>query len=135
MNSKSKVLIFIDDVTQPLGEFDAPITFDLDTRKLVDGQHTLKIVSKDPSGKEGIMLIPFTIRNGPAIAVEGLSKNDVVDGVLPIMINAYGKGDQKRFLIDGSETPRGIPAWVWSAVILFMGWAAYYVVTSFNAPT
>jgi hypothetical protein len=134
MNQKSKVLIFIDEAAQPLGEFDAPIKFDLDTRKLVDGQHTLKVVSKDPSGKEGILLVPFTVRNGPAIAIEGLSKNDVVDGVLPLMINAYGKGDQKRFLIDGSETPRSIPAWVWASVILFLGWAAYYVVTYLNTP-
>ena len=134
MNQKSKVLIFIDEAAQPLGEFDAPKKFDLDTRKLVDGQHTLKVVSKDPSGKEGILLVPFTVRNGPAIAIEGLSKNDVVDGVLPLMINAYGKGDQKRFLIDGSETPRSIPAWVWASVILFLGWAAYYVVTYLNTP-
>jgi hypothetical protein len=134
MNQKSKVLIFIDEAPQPLGEFEAPINFDLDTRKLVDGQHTLKIISKDPSGKEGILLVPFSVRNGPAISIEGLHTNDVVDGVLPIMINAYGKGDQKRFLIEGSETPRSIPAWVWAAVILFMGWAAFYVITYLNTP-
>lgn len=134
MKRKSKVVIFIDDETQPLGEFDAPVKFDLDTRKLVDGKHTLKVVSKDPTGKEGLMLVPFTVRNGPAIAIEGLSKNDVVDGVLPIMINAYGKGDQKRFLIDGSETPQSIPAWVWAVVILFIGWSVYYVFTYLNTP-
>ena len=132
MSHKSKVLVFIDDLAQPLGEFDTPIHFDFDTRKLVDGQHTFKVVSKDPSGKEGILLIPFTVRNGPAISIEGLKQNDIVDGVLPIMINAYGKGDQKRFLIDGSETPRSIPSWFWAFVILFMGWAAFYFITSFK---
>jgi hypothetical protein len=130
MSYKSKVLVFIDDGHQPLGEFDAPIHFDLDTRKLVDGQHTFKVVSKDPSGKEGILIVPFTVRNGPAISVEGLKRNDVVDGVLPIMINAYGKGDQKQFLIDGSETPRSIPSWLWALVILFIGWASYYLITT-----
>ncbi len=129
MNQKSRVLVFIDDAPQPLGEFDAPIQFEFDTRKLVDGPHTFKVVSKDPSGKEGILLLPFTVRNGPAIAIEGLRQNDIVDGVLPIMINAYGKGDQKRFLIDGSETPRSIPSWLWALVILFMGWAGYYLIT------
>jgi hypothetical protein len=129
MNQKSKVLVFIDEASQPVGEFEAPIQFDFDTRKLVDGQHTFKVVSKDPSGKEGILLIPFTVRNGPAIAIEGLKQNDIVDGVLPIMINAYGKGDKKRFLIDGSETPRSIPSWLWAIVILFMGWAVYYLIT------
>src|SRR5690349_8706420 len=121
MSARSKVLIFMDNQPQPLGEFDVPIQFELDTRKLVDGEHTLKIVGKDPTGKEGIRLIPFTVRNGPAIAIEGLKNHDVVDGVLPIMINAYGKGDQKRFIVDGSETPRSVPSWLWALIILFFG--------------
>lgn len=132
MSEKSKVVVFIDDAEKPLGQFDAPVHFDFDTRKLVDGPHTLKIVSKDPSGKEGILLLPFVVRNGPAISIEGLKQNEVVDGVLPIMINAYGKGDQKRFLIDGSETPKSIPSWFWALIILFAGWAAFYGITNFT---
>lgn len=128
MDKKSKVVVFLDDAPQPVGEFDAPVRFELDTRKLVDGEHTLRIVGKDPSGKEGIRVIPFTVRNGPDIAVEGLRTNDVVDGVLPLMINAYGKGDQKTFLIEGSETPRSIPSWIWALILLFTGWAAYYTI-------
>ncbi len=132
MATQSKVLIFIDDELQPYGEYLAPINFELDTRKLVDGDHVLKIVSKDPLGKEGIRKIPFVVRNGPSVAVEGINENDVVDGILPIMINAYSKGDQKMFLIEGSETPRSIPAWVWAIVIGFAGWAIYYAVISMN---
>lgn len=128
MSEKSKVFIFIDDGDRPVAEFEAPVQFELDTRKLVDGDHVLKIVGKDPSGKEGVRTIPFTVRNGPAIAIEGLKHNDIVDGVLPIMINAYGKGDQQRFIIHGSETPRSIPAWLWALIILFAGWAAYYAI-------
>jgi len=129
---QSKVLIFIDDEQQPYGEYLAPISFELDTRKLVDGDHVLKIVSKDTLGKEGIRKIPFVVRNGPSVAIEGINENDVVDGILPIMINAYSKGDQKMFLIEGSETPRSIPAWVWAIVIGFVGWAIYYAVISMN---
>ena len=132
MSKRSKVFVFLDDSPQPIGEFDAPIRFDLDTRQLTDGEHTLRIIGKDPSGKEGVRVIPFTVRNGPAISIEGLKQNDVVDGVLPIMVNAYGKGDQKRFLIDGSETPRSIPSWLWASIILFAGWAAYYTITNFS---
>lgn len=132
MSTQSSILIFIDDEQTPFGEYLAPINFELDTRKLVDGDHVLKIVSKDPLGKEGIRKIPFVVRNGPSVAVEGLNENDVVDGILPIMINAYGKGDQKIFLIEGSETPRSIPAWVWAIVIGFVGWAIYYAVISMN---
>jgi hypothetical protein len=132
MNNQSKVLIFLDDELKPYGEYLAPINFELDTKKLVDGDHVLKIVSKDPLGKEGIRKIPFVVRNGPSVAVEGLNEHDIVDGVIPIMINAYGKGDQKIFLIEGSETPRSIPAWVWAIVIGFAGWAIYYAVISMN---
>lgn len=124
------VVLFIDDDPKPIGEFEAPVNFELDTRKLVDGNHTLKIVSKDPLGKEGIRLIPFSVRNGPAIAIEGLGDNDKVDGVVPIMINAYSKGNQKKFLIDGSETPKSVPSWLWAAIMIFFAWAAYYVITS-----
>ena len=132
MNTQSTVLVFIDDEQKPYGEYLAPINFELDTRKLVDGDHILKIVSKDPLGKEGIRKIPFVVRNGPSVAVEGLNEHDVVDGIIPIMINAYGKGDQKMFLIEGSETPRSIPAWVWAIVIGFVGWAIYYAIISMN---
>jgi hypothetical protein len=132
MQDQSTVLIFIDDETTPVGEYNVPLNFELDTTKIVDGDHVLKIVSKSALGKEGIRKIPFTVRNGPAIAVEGIKANAVVDGVLPIMVNAYTKGDQKKFLIEGSETPRSIPAWVWAIIILFAGWSVYYAVTSLN---
>lgn len=130
MEDKSSILIFIDEEQQPLGSFRSPINFELDTRKLVDGEHYLRIVSKDPSGREGIRKIKFIVRNGPDISIEGLSENAVVDGVIPIMISAYGKGDQKLFLIEGSETPRSVPSWVWLLHIIFGGWAIYYLVTN-----
>jgi hypothetical protein len=129
MEAKSRVKIFLDDDPKLLGEFDAPVTFDLDTRRMSDGRHVLKILSEEASGKEGIRLIPFIVRNGPAIDVEGLKDNQTVDGVLPLLINAYGKGDQKSFIIYGSETPRGIPSWVIILLVLFFGWAVYYLIT------
>lgn len=130
MEHRSKVLLFVDNDITPIGEFEAPVKFELDTRKLTDGEHILKIVSKDPTGKEGVRNINFTVRNGPAIAVEGLKNNDVIDGVQPIMINAYGKGNQKQFLIDGSESPTSVPSWLWAGLIVFFGWAVFYALTA-----
>lgn len=130
MEDKSYVTLFIDDDLQPLGTFPAPVSFDLDTKKLTDGPHVLKVVSRDHRGKEGIKTIPFIVRNGPAIAIEGIKKDEVVDGVLPLMINAYGKGDQKTFMLHGSETPQSIPVWFIILLIAFTGWAAYYLITS-----
>jgi len=132
MSDKSTIFIFIDDETRPVAELKSPVSFDLDTRKLTDGEQVLKIVSKDPTGKEGIRKIPFVVRNGPAIAIEGIKEHAVVDGVLPLMINAYGKGDQKSFLISGSETPQSIPWWVWTLIIGFAGWALYYMFRYFS---
>lgn len=129
---KSKITLFIDDDLQPVAELEVPVQFELDTRKLTDGEHILKLVSKSPTGREGIKKIKFIVRNGPAIAVEGISENTIVDGIVPLMINAYDKGNQKKFIIEGSETPHSVPSWLWIILIVFFGWAAYYLVTNFN---
>lgn len=129
---KSKIILFVDDDLQPIAELFAPVQFELDTRKLTDGDHTLKLVSKSPTGREGIRKIKFVVRNGPAIAVEGLSENGVVDGIIPLMINAYDKGNQKKFIIEGSETPQSVPNWLWILLVAFLGWAAYYIITNFS---
>ena len=129
VKDNSIIYIFIDDEMKPIAQLVSPVNFELDTTKLVDGKHMLKIVSKDPTGKEGIRLIPFEVRNGPAIDVEGIEEEDVVDGIIPVMINAYGKGNQRNFLITGSETPQSIPTWVWIVIIGFIAWASFYFVT------
>ncbi len=132
IGDKSKISLFVDDALQPIAILTAPVQFELDTRKLTDGEHMLKIVSKSPTGREGIKEIKFFVRNGPAISVEGLSDNKVVDGVIPLMINAYDKGDQKKFIIEGSETPQSVPNWLWILLVGFMGWAAYYIIVYYN---
>lgn len=129
---KSKVSLFIDDELQPIAELSVPVQFELDTRKLTDGEHTLKLVSKSSLGREGIRKIKFIVRNGPAISIEGISENAILDGTVPLMINAYDKGNQKKFIIEGSETPQSVPSWLWIILILFFGWAAYYVITYFS---
>lgn len=129
---KSKISLFIDDDVYPIAEMLAPVQFELDTRKLTDGEHTLKMVSKSPAGREGIRVVKFIVRNGPAIAIEGISDNAVVDGTVPLMINAYDKGNQKQFIIEGSETPQTVPNWMWILLVAFMGWAAYYFITYFT---
>ena len=130
MEDNSIVTLFLDEERQPIATFKAPVNFELDTRKLVDGEHLLTIVSKDPSGREGIRKVPFIVRKGSAISIEGIKANEVVDGVVPLMINAYGKGDQRKFIIGGSETPRSIPTWLWVLIIGFLGWSAHYFITS-----
>lgn len=129
---KSKIILFVDDDSQPIAELLTPVQFELDTRKLTDGEHTLKIVSKSPTGREGIRKINFIVRNGPSISIEGLREKSVVDGTVPLMINAYDKGNHKKFIIEGSETPQSVPSWLWILLVAFLGWASYYMITNFS---
>lgn len=126
MEQKNKVFLFIDEEEKPLAVLETPVRFELDTQRLSDGAHVLKIVSQDLDGKEGIRFIPFTVKNGPSIEVEGIKEQAVVDGVVDIMINAYGKANPKTFLITGSETPQSIPYWVWITIIVVVAWGMYY---------
>lgn len=134
MQDKSKVILFIDEETVPVAEFMAPANFELDTRKITDGRHRLKIVSKGPDGKEGIRIVPFEVRNGPHIDIEGIQEEAVVDGVIPLMINAYSKGNANKFYIEGSETPKSIPAWVWIMLITIAAWSLFYLFTYIKMP-
>ncbi len=48
MDDKSSLLIFKDVKEQALTFFSSAINFESDTHNLVDGEHLLRIVSKDP---------------------------------------------------------------------------------------
>lgn len=132
-DDENKVVLFMDNEERPFAELSTPVQFELDTQKLTDGEHLLRIVSRSSRGREGVREVRFFVRNGPAITISGLKENDVIDGVLPIMINAYGKGNQQKFIIEGSETPQSVPSWLWLLIILFSGWAAYYAITYFHS--
>lgn len=125
------VFLYMDEEADPIAELQTPVVFNLDTTKLADGKHTLKIVSKFDN-KEGLKIIRFTVRNGPIIHIEGLSDNETVNGSLPLMLNAYDTGRNQSFIIKGSENPRTIPVWVWVIALIFVAWAAFYIVTNFS---
>ncbi|WP_210522082.1 hypothetical protein [Hymenobacter terricola] len=56
----------------------------------MDGPHELRVVARSSNGQEGVQRIPFVVRNGPAITVPGLSRDDIVSDVLPLTVTAYG---------------------------------------------
>src|SRR5690606_19808169 len=115
--SNKKVRVFMDNDPKPFAEFDSPVKFILDTTKIPDGKHEMKIVSTSSSGKEGIKVIPFEVRNGPMIYVLGLKENDSVSEKIPITINSYGSERHDVFEIVGSETPRAIPQFIWIMIL------------------
>lgn len=129
MQKDNRVIkVFLDDETRPFAEFAPPVKFVLDSTKIPDGKHHLKIVAKSSSGVEGIRIVPFEVRNGPKISVLGLDDNEIIDTQNTITINAYGSETNDSFVIRGSETPKAIPAWVWMFVIAFIAFGIFYLV-------
>ncbi len=122
------VKVFLDDEEKPFGEFEPPVEIMLDTTKIPDGEHTLKIIAKSSGNREGIKIIPFTVKNGPEITVMGLKPNQTVDRETAITINAYGSENEDQFVMRGSEDPKPIPAWFWALLILVIAFAAFYLV-------
>ncbi|HET8810793.1 MAG TPA: cytochrome C [Flavobacteriaceae bacterium] len=125
---KRVIKVYLDDEPKPFAEFAPPVKFVLDTTKIPDGKHQLKIVAKSSSGVEGIRTVPFEVRNGPAISILGLKDNEVIDTQTPITINAYGSETNDSFIIRGSETPKAIPAWVWALLIAFIAFGLFYFI-------
>lgn len=133
MEDKRNIKVYLNDETAPFAEFKPPVKVMLDTTKIPDGKHKLKIVAKSTDGVEGIRVVPFEVRNGPAIDIVGLKDNDVVDNNLTLTINAYGSERKDFFVVTGSETPKAIPSWVWAILIGFIGWAMFYFIMYWNA--
>src|SRR5699024_1514586 len=121
------VKVFLDDEEQPFGEFEPPVEILLDTTKIPDGKHELRIVAKTSGLVEGIKIIPFEVKNGPEISVMGLKANQVINTETAVTINAYGSETTDRFIIRGSEDPKPIPAWVWALVIVFIAFGLFYL--------
>jgi len=128
MEDNRVIRVFLNDDPKPFASFAPPVKMVLDTTKIPDGKHKLKIVARSSNGIEGIREIPFVVRNGPEIQVVGLKDNEVVDTQVPIIINAYGSETKDFFVIKGSETPSAIPAWVWALVISTIAFGIFYLI-------
>jgi len=128
MEDNRIIKVFLDEDPKPFASFAPPVKIVLDTTKIPDGKHTLKIVAKSSNGIEGIREIPFIVRNGPSISVIGLKNNETVDTQVPLIINAYGSETKDFFVIKGSETPKAIPAWVWALLIAFFAFGLFYLI-------
>ena len=128
MEDNRIIKVFLDEDPKPFASFAPPVKIVLDTTKIPDGKHTLKIVAKSSNGIEGIREVPFVVRNGPSISVVGLKDNETVDTQVPLIINAYGSETKDFFVIKGSETPKAIPAWVWALLIGFFGFGLFYII-------
>ena len=124
---RNRIEVYLDDEAEPIAVYRPPGRFTLDTTLLEDGPHRLSIIAYDSTGRRGVRKIPFEVRNGPGIAVEGLSDNDLLEGKISLLVNAYGGSYEEKWEPERAETPAPIPTWIWVLFILVAAWAIYYV--------
>jgi mono/diheme cytochrome c family protein len=121
-----KVEVYIDDQKEAIAVYRPPASFDLDTTQLPDGSHELHVRATDRNGIVGVRDIPFTVRNGPGIAVVGLNSGDIVEGRISILLNAYSGSSEKDWEPTRAETPAPIPTWAWVLFLAIVSWAMWY---------
>ncbi len=128
------MLVYLDDATEPLLNHRPPVRFELDTSQLEDGDHRLRVEAYDSMGRKGVRTIPFSVRNGPGIAVNGVRDNDVLEGRIPILINAYAGTGETRWEPARAETPAPVPTWAWVLFIAIVAFGAFYGVRLWTPP-
>ncbi|MCZ6872519.1 MAG: cytochrome c [bacterium] len=127
-----KIEIYLDDESEPRAIVDPPAPFDLDTSDLTDGRHVLRLRALEDEGPAGVHEIPFTVRNGPGIAVVGMAKDEIVQGRVPILVNAYASRVGDVFEPDRAETPAPVPTWAWVLCLLVAAWAMWYLASTYQ---
>ena len=127
-----QIQLFVDDETEPRGTLDPPAPFDLDTTNLADGRHVLRLRAFEDDGSVGVQEIPFTVRNGPGIVVVGLAEDEVVQGRIPLLVNAYAGRVGDVFDPTRAETPAPVPTWAWVLCLLVAAWAMWFVISEYQ---
>jgi len=130
----NQIHVYLDDDEKPIVSYRPPVRFELDTTRLEDGPHKLRVVASDATGHEGVRVIPFEVRNGPGIDVEGLKDNDTLDGKVPILLNAYGGAKEPFWEPSRAETPAPVPTWAWVLLLVIIAWATFYITQQWYAP-
>jgi len=128
-----RIEIFIDDEPAPRYTLGPPATLTLDTEGLADGPHCRRVCAIEASGAVGVEEIPFTVRNGPGIAVVGLSGGETVRGSVPLVVNAYASRPGDVFEPVRAETPAPIPTWAWVLFLVVVAWGMWFVASELSA--
>ncbi len=121
-----KIEVFLDEDSTPIGSYRPPANFELDTKKLPDGPHKLTFKATDRRGVASVHVVDFVVHNGPGIAVVGLKSGDVVEGKIPVLVNAYAGTTEKDWEPKRAETPAPVPTWAWVLFLAIAAWAMFY---------
>ncbi len=134
MGAPNRVEVYLDSEAEPIGLYRPPARFELDTANLEDGPHELRVVATDAGGRRGVRRVPFEVRNGPGIAVDGLRTGDVVEGRIPVLVNAYGGAYEEQWEPARAETPAPVPTWAWVLFLAVVAWAMFYAARQWTPP-
>ncbi len=129
---RNRIDIFLDGGAEPLLSATPPLSFELDTSRMEDGPHAMRIEAYDGRGVRGTRTIDFSVRNGPGIAVAGISQHDVLDGKIPVIVNAYGGTTAVNWEPSQAETPAPAPTWAWVLLIVVVAFGIFYGVQQWS---
>jgi cytochrome c553 len=122
------IRIYVDGETTPVAELAGSSgRIKLDTTSIPDGDHRLRIQTVETDRVTGQREIPFTVRNGPGIAVAGLSDRDEVRGKLGLVVDATVAGIDGELDVYSLEVHRGLPFWTGALAVLIIILGALYL--------
>ena len=122
------IRIYVDGGTTPVAELAGSSgRIKLDTTSIPDGDHRLRIETVEGDRVTGQREIPFTVRNGPGIAVAGLSDRDEVRGKLGLVVDATAAGIDGELDVHSLEVHRGLPFWTGALAVLIIVLGALYL--------
>lgn len=130
---ESRIRIYLDDQPEAVTDYRPPAEVKLDTTRLPDGEHRLRIEAQDTTGNLGVRTVPFIVRNGPGITLSGLREGAAVHGVLSFHVNAFGA--EEPFEPQRAESRSPTPVWVWVLLLIVLAWSAWYVATWWAPPS
>src|SRR6516162_4681277 len=98
------IRVYVDGDATPVAELPGSSgRLELDTTAIPDGVHRLRIETVEADRVTGQREITFSVRNGPGIAVAGLSERDAVDATVAGIDGALD--------VRSLELHRGLPFW------------------------
>ena len=122
------IRVYVDDSAKPVAELAGSSgRVKLDTTSIPDGTHKLRLETVEGDRVTGRREIPFTVRNGPGIAVAGLSPRDEVRGSLALALDATSAGIDADLDVRSLELHRGLPFWTGMLSVAIIALGALYL--------
>jgi cytochrome c553 len=122
------IRVYVDDGIKPIAELPGSSgRVKLDTKSIPDGRHRLRFETVEGDRVTGRREIPFTVRNGPGIAVAGLSPRDEVRGTLGLAVDATSAGIDADLDVRSLELHRGLPFWTGLLAVAIIALGALYL--------